>query len=395
MPTKQVSDNLTIASLDLARDKSSLITAAVAASNVGSLSGACLPFIVSATINGLGLSQSEAGFLAGSEVAAVGISTIFIAPMMKQLSRARLALWAGVLVVTLNILSCLAESFTSLLLLRVATGFAAGFTSAASKATVADANNPNRFFAYMLGFGAILIAILMQAIPFAIEAMEHRGLFLVMAATTLLSIPLFLWLPGAPTPNTNHGKQRTERIKLLPTTLLIAASAIIAIALSGVWAFTSQLGVTSGLSLKMVGTVLALTSLCGVLASFLAAAAGLRFGRILPLAIGLTGMGLGGFMTTVTGITGMVFSISLIIFTVGWYFHYPYVIGTAAELDRYGRLPPLTYGVFVLMMSVGPMISGVLVENYGFTAAGWLCLLGSATAILFLWPISRELRNKS
>lgn len=395
MPNQQASDILTTPTQDHAKDKSSLIAAAVAATNVGSLSGACLPFIVSATVNGLGLSQTEAGLLAGFEVAAVGISTMLIAPMMKHLSRAYLACWAGILAATLNILSCFTVEFIPLLLLRLASGVAAGFVSAASKATVADANNPNRFFAYMLGFGAILIAILMQAIPFAIEAMEHRGLFLVMALTTLVSIPLFLWLPSAPTLKLQKTHTEKEKIEIFPASLLMAASAIIAISLSGVWAFTSQLGVTSGLDLKIVGTVFAISSLCGVSASFLAATTGLRFGRMPPLIMGLTAMGLGGFLVTVHGISGFMFSTALIIFTIGWYFHYPYVIGAAAELDRYGRLPPLTYGVFVLMTSIGPMIGGLLVENFGFITLGWLCLLGATAATLLMYPITQRLQKQS
>lgn len=372
------------------RDPISLVVAAIASTAIGSLPVTTLPFIVGSMIQGFGISEAQAGFIVGLEVAAVGLTTIGVSPFIRKLSRMHLAMTAGVLMVFSNTMSMFVDQYVPLLLLRGLNGVAAGLMTAASKSALAEAQHPERFFSWMLAMGAVIVALLLQILPFAMAWGQHQGVFLVFIVTIVLFLPMCRGLPGIPA-----GAFKTEHASVTHgdrflAALVIGAAIITSVAVGGVWAFTERIGIAIGLQGEAVGTILALSSLASVLTAFVAAYIGMTYGRRWPLAIGLASLGIGGYFVTVAS-GGLEFAVANLLFWCGWYLHFPYIMGAAASLDRFGRLPALTYGVFISTLSIGPIVGGILFGILGFVAVGWLCLLASFAAFICMWPICLRL----
>ena len=377
------------------RDPVRLIIAAIAASGVGSLSVGTLPFIVGSTIDGLGLSNAQAGFLAMVETGAVGTTALLIGTRMKSLSRARLAIVAALVIALTNSVSAFAPGYGVLLVLRALTGIGSGLAVAASKATVADARNPDRFFALMLAIGGIGMAVLLQILPFASDALQHKGVFLTLAATALIALPLFFWLPGAPVDRVVAPGESAEagRIPLVPATFVLAAIALDGVGGGAIWGFSERIGLETGLPIARVGFILAIMSLCGVAASFGAAALGGRVGRMRPLIVGLIAQAAGGVCMAVV-LTPTGFAMGQFLYMVGWYFHFPYIVAAAALLDPYGRLVAASYGLFMLSAAIGPAAGGLLITAVDYSPLAWMILVGSLMAILLMVPVGRALRTE-
>ena len=93
-----------------------------------------------------------------------------------------------------------------------------------------------------------------------------------------------------------------------------------------------------------------------------------------------------GYVTTPTAYVGLV---------LGWsgcfFFALPYLMGTAAALDREGRWTAAGAGVLIIGIALGPAIAGVLVARFGFPALSWLVAGSCAAGLALVLPVTLEL----
>jgi len=121
-----------------------------------------------------------------------------------------------------------------------------------------------------------------------------------------------------------------------------------------------------------------------------AIAARLRLSWSLTLAV-LTCAGACAALTTVS--TGWAFASALILFNSSWFICYPLLLGIAYSVDGSGgRLAVLSSAVWLLMMSLGSLATGVLAQALGgYRLVGPLgmvfCVISGAT----IWPLARRL----
>ena len=96
---------------------------------------------------------------------------------------------------------------------------------------------------------------------------------------------------------------------------------------SGLWAFSERLGVRSGLSTEAVGAVFGVSALLGLGVAALAAALGTRYGRLQPLALGIS-----AYLASGLVLIAVPREAPFIAANVAWgfafYFTLPYLLGT-------------------------------------------------------------------
>jgi MFS family permease len=137
-----------------------------------------------------------------------------------------------------------------------------------------------------------------------------------------------------------------------------------------VWPLSERIGNALQLGPATIGVILGTTSLVGALASMLAGKLGTRWGLTLPLLGAAWTSGLGGLVLTHAHGVG-VYVLGAIVKTIGLLFFLPYLMETAAELDRRGRVSAIAGGMIPLGAALGPFVAGTMVERWGFGAAGW------------------------
>ncbi len=160
-----------------------------------------------------------------------------------------------------------------------------------------------------------------------------------------------------------------------------------------VYVFAERIGKNIQLIPTDVGLVLSSGVFVGVVGTGVAASLSQRLNRRAALVVGLAGSALSCFLighatTLVSFVTGI---FAYWIFTM---FLYCFLLGTAAVLDRSGRLGTLGSGTERLGYAIGAWMGGLLAQHVSYTSTGTFgCAACVAGIVLGYPPLFRALRR--
>ena len=368
-----------------------LIAAVTAAWSFGQLSYYAQAQLLGPIMNGLGADEEAIGWLFSFENGALALAILSAAGPLGRLSRSRVALFGGAVLVVANILSAFATGYEMLVMSRVMAGIGAGFVGAAGTAAAASSLSPERVFAIVTVTWGVAASIAPAIFPFLTVPYGAPGGFLLMAGIGLLLMPLFGWLlPPREDPD--------EKPSLLTapnrTLALIAMFALVVyeIGQAGVYTFIAQIGDRSGLDEYQVGFTLSATGLAGLIGGVFAAWLGMRVGRNGPIMIGVAlnivaACGLALFEDTTS------YVILNWLWNAAYYFVVPYLMGALAAMDDLGRWVVASDGAWWLGDALAPGIAGTLVTQGGHTPLAGLSLVTGLTCIVVMMGVLNRLRR--
>ncbi len=347
------------------------------------------PFLVGGFVSLLGMSDSQAGLIAASNMLAVCISLALATYKGPQWPMHRIVVAALLLMASGNTASASAESFEGLMVVRFVAGIGEGLALACAAATVAHFSNPDRLFAWiMVGMSAYGMAGLI-VMPYIIDAVGIAGVFVGMAALPIVTLPLFRSLPD----HSQDTRSSTELPITPPILLVLASLMIVYVAMNGVWAYYERIGVSISISSTDIGIALSAGLFASMVGALIAAAIADRFSRLLLLSTGVCLTGLSIVILYVAGDFGLyVASVTLLFGASG--FTVPYFLGQLADFDHTGRLPVAGYLTIFLGNFIGPALAAGLVTNGSYTPlmafSFALFALAVALVIVSLRPTKRD-----
>ncbi len=371
------------------RDPRTLLWAAAAATGVGLLGSNALPLLVGALIDGIGFDVRQAGLLGSVEISAMALASLLLAPRVGSISRRGVALVSAAIVAGAHLLSAFPEDFGSLVALRLVAGLGEGCIFATANAVIASSVDPDRLYARVTVVGALAAAGLFVALPYAIELWSQRGAFAALAGVALLCIPLLLLLPSS-APAGTHSEILGGGILRGPAIALLLSVFVLSVGEGAIWTFVERIGARVGLGVDAIGLVLAATTVAGVSGAALAIWLGTRFGRTLPLALGISAVGVASVALGYA--KGPVAYVAAeLVYNTAYLFVAPFLLGTAAAIDTQGRVAAATGGVVLLGAGLGPGIGGVLVAWGSFPPLAWFVVACCTMAILVILPLTLAL----
>jgi predicted MFS family arabinose efflux permease len=357
----------------------------VAAFTVAYTGENALPLLIGSLIDGFGLDAPGAGVLGSLELGGIAASSLLLAPLLDRTSRRRVAIRGALVACAGHALSALAGSYLAFALARLAAGLGEGAAIAAANSAAASARDPDRLFARATVLGGVIAAGFLVALPFALEPWGHPGGFGAILAISLLGLPFLSWLPAISDPGaTARG---------LPARKLLGFSALASIFLfsvaqAAIWAFSERIGIAVGLSRQEVGLALGATTVAGLAGGLLAALVGTCGGRMALLAAGL-GANVGStWMVAIAG-SSELYLAGLLAWSLAFYFALPYLLGTAAALDRRGRWTAAAAGVSAVGVAIGPVSAGLVVGDSSYAALGGFVIACGLGAALLILPAAR------
>ena len=348
-----------------------------------------LPLLVGAVIDGIGFDVRQAGLLGSVEIGAMALASLLLAPRVGSISRRGVALVSAASVAGAHLLSAFPEDFGSLVALRLVAGLGEGCIFATANAVIASSVDPDRLYARVTVVGALAAAGLFVALPHAIELWSQRGAFAALAGVALLCIPLLLLLPASP-PAGTRSEILGGGILRGPALALLTATFVLSVGEGAIWTFVERIGVRVGLGIDAIGLVLAATTVAGVSGAALAAWLGTRFGRTLPLLLGMSAVGVASVVLGYASVPAAYVAAELL-YNTAYLFVAPFLLGTAAAIDTQGRVAATTGGIVLLGAGLGPGIGGVLVAWGSFPPLAWFVVACCATAILVILPLTLAL----
>ncbi|MCP4004399.1 MAG: MFS transporter [bacterium] len=373
-----------------ASDPPGMLIGILAGAAIGFAAQGSLPILLGAVIDGLGISEAAAGLLASVEIGMVAAVSLLVAPRIHRLPRRRLAIAGAVIACVGQALSIRAMSFEALLFARLIAGIGEGAAFATANASIAGAVDPERVSARLALIGGAGAGVLLAVLPYLIEPFGYAGGFGVLLVVGLICLPLLRFLPDAPGGATRA--QHSRKTHMGYGVALMVGFFALALGGSAMWAFTERIGMHVGLSRDQIGGVLAVTMIFGLLGAGLASWLGTRRGRLGPLTLGLIGIALATLLLGASR-NASLYSGMLLLWTFTFLFAMPYLMGTAAELDKEGRWAAATIGFWSAGSAAGPASAGTLLLTASYPALGLLVSGCSLLALGLVLPVALKVRG--
>jgi len=347
-----------------------------------------MPLLLGAIASDFNASPIQLGTLGAVQLSCTAIGAILLSKLATIVNGRTLVLIAILFELLVNIASAMADSMTTITLLRAISGLSQGALLASAAAVAALSTNTERTFSFYnstLALFAVLGLLLGAQI---IELYGHGGGFLIIAVIDLIALffiykqfPHFLIQKKSITREIEPTSKAS--IKFRPMFALVLFGA----ALSGTQTFIERIGVWHGGSIGTIGQSLAAGWSLAIVAPFLVIPLIRKFGGVTALTgayIFFACVALALSLTTSLSF----YLIAAALFTPTALFIESLQFGILGSIDNTGKLAALGPAAISIGSGFGPIIAGSVVGIYGLKSIGVLACLFFLISIFALFPLA-------
>jgi len=365
------------------KERGRLGPAFATAIGIGYLPLLVLPWTFGALVTRAGYSESEAGWIATLEVAALAATSLLAARRATRPGRSKLAAAGTVLAILANIIAIIVAPASPLFLAaRLCSGAGLGVAVAVGNATAAGSPNPTRAFAALWFLMALWQLLVFNVTPWVIERSGLAGAYGLIAGACLLLLPLILCTPD-PTIAVSDVQASEPKGGVRGPLAIVILTAFLTFWLRDglVFSMSERLAAHVGIDGQRLGVILGVASVLGLLGPALATR--LRPGTPSPYLL------VGAFLVTLVvtavmafGISPMAFSVATLLLPGTGLFSASLLSGLAAEIDSTGRLVAIGAGISFISEAIGPAIGGMLIHSGGRSALAVAVITVGLTSLL-------------
>ena len=367
------------------------IGAATAAAHIGNN---FTTFLIGGLIDRYGFTPVQMGVWSMTETLSYAVAMFIAAPRAAALSPRILMGAAGLLVVTAQFLSATTGLFTVLLPGRIVTGFGYGLANVALNLAAGRTSHPARTLSAGIALQTALYTLVNLTLPLIGVRFGVAGMFVALAILSACLCAAAPCLPDGPASTAPDAARIRHPRRISPAGWrMLAAMALFTFGSLAIWPFMERTAHAIGLSAFYYGCCQSIATLgCAVGNIVLATRAGHDRGSG-PVLSSLVICAVScAALTTVS--RGIAFALALVIFNVSWFFAYPLMLGTAFAVEPDGRLAVLCSGVWLLMMSLGSVTTGLIAWTMGgYGAVGPAGMVVCLAAAFILRPLVRKLAS--
>jgi len=352
-----------------------------------------MPFQIGVFIEFLGLTPSQAGLIATLETSALALGVVLVSFRMIPLTMLQAAMVGAVLIIAGNLVSALMSGQSELTAARCLTGLGYGIANATASRLIATCFAVPESAAGKMYAVTYIIATLMYY--FFPPIIANGGSYIFFCGLTLLVVaicPVLLYLPRN-TDDKAAGVKATSTRALffrLPVISFFLIEILLMLGLGAIWAFTERFAVNIDLSAERIGLYFALSSGTQFLGACLAAYLGVRFGRTKPLTLSLIPWAIFA-MVLATAVSESAFAVGILGYQFILAFYIPYMLGVGAAFDKGGNIAAAVIGVQIFSFGAGSYAGGLVADNYGIAAIGWLAIVCCGISMILFPKITRPL----
>lgn len=342
-------------------NSSSSLFAAIYLAVIGASVFIVQPGFVQGLVEQFNFSEQQAGYIASAEMWGIALTTVVLALGGHNYSWHRILKVSLILFAVGNLASLLSSELMLFSALRFITGLGAGGLIALSFTIIGLTSLPDRNFGYLIMGVLTYGALGLWAMPLAFDLVGIEGIIVFFALFGASGWPVVTWLPDS---GHEHLQVEEDAIDLSQAYRIIAILAMFTyfFAQGVMWAYLFLIGLNGGVSEQGVANGLMLSQFLGIAGAFVAAMAGHRYGRIIPLAIGILGgaVVLGALFGE---FTALLYAVTVCVYNFAWNMTHPFLLGAMASFDQHGRVVFYAVAAQMLGLAVGPAFAASLIED--------------------------------
>jgi predicted MFS family arabinose efflux permease len=350
------------------------------------------PLIVGALIDDYHFTPPEAGFVAGIEMAGIGIAAFIVAAFGGAWNRRRVIIIGATLGILGSVAPVLSDVYIPILLSRFMAGIGCGLIASIALAVIGTTRDPDRTFGLYYMTTYLGSALMVPSGMWMMARFHVGGAYIQLALLLAIVFVTVHRIPAAFTGLRQDGKKHVlPPFPMMAGALSLGISLLFWIGLGGVWAFVERLGVKTGLDHMAIGGVLTLYPLASFAGALTASLLHTRFGRTpllaASIALAMAGVAMVGWASGL-----LVFTLGVLIFSYIWSLFLAYMGGAMAVLDPAGRIVAMSVTSQTIGMAVGPAVAGILAGLFGYEAIAVMGLICFALAFALLPALVLKIR---
>lgn len=315
------------------------------------------PGFVQGLVEQLGLTEQQAGYIASAEMLGLAITTVLLSFVSSRVTWRKFITVCLFICILGNLASLGQDGFNELRVIRFITGLGSGGVISLTFTMMGLTERSDRNFGYIIVWVLTYGAIGLLLMPQAYAMVGMNGLLVFFAAFCALGLVFVRQLPDSGE-HVDIGEASAPYSNSLKGSTL-AAILSYNIGIGIVWAYLFLVGLEAGMPEQSVANALTVSQFLGIAGALLAVVFEVRFGRLLPLAIGIIG-GAASVYYLVGGIGSADFWIGVCGFNFLWNLSMPYMLATLADYDHRGHI--VVHGVSMQFIgyAAGPYIAAQL-----------------------------------
>tara|TARA_B100000963_G_C22637537_1_gene678424 strand:+ start:6089 stop:7231 length:1143 start_codon:yes stop_codon:yes gene_type:complete len=337
---------------------------------------------LSAFVDGLNIGRDQAGYIVSANKYGAAFGALIATFVVKRIEWRKTIFNLFLLMIVVDFISSLITSPSSLIYIRFLHGTIGGLSVGIGLSIIARTLNPDKIFGMLLvvqySFGSLGI----WAVPRLVESFGHIAVFGVLVSFTIMTIAILPFVPDVK----KISSQSKFKFKLNLNYLLIFALIGLFLFQSsnmGVADYAFELGKDIGLINSQISNILTLANIISILGGVLVYLIGTKFGRTIPLIIGITIASLFTFMLHFSNNVNIYFLANTMT-GIAWAFVIPYILGLCATFDSHGQMAALAGFISKIGLASGPLVGSLLIIDYGFNLIINIATISLIFSLVFL-----------
>jgi predicted MFS family arabinose efflux permease len=343
--------------------------------------------LVSGLVVGLHFSVRDAGLVVSANVYGAAFGALVAALAIKRLPWRVTAIVVLIGLATIDLASIAIVQPVPLTVIRCVHGILGGILVGVAFAVIARTRHPDRNFGMLLVVAAAMGSLGVGILPRMVPIFGAPVLFIALAGFSMLTLLMVPFLGDYPVPRGDAATGLTRAMLsagrvTLPLALSLGAVFLFQSGNMALGAYILELGRAYGLDVAFCSTALAIAGWIGACSALFVVKFGIRWGRVLPLAIGLTITVIGNAAYHWSE-SAVVYAAADIVTAITWFVVIPYLLGLCAAVDRTGRGAALAGFASKMGLATGPLVGSLVLDGVHYRLLINLSVVVLATAAFF------------
>ena len=323
---------------------------------------------LSAFVDGLGVERDVAGFIVSANKYGAAFGALIATFLVKRLDWRKTVKLLFLCLIVFDLISTQISNPQTLILLRFIHGSIGGLSVGFGLSIIARTYNPDKIFGMLLvvqySFGSLGIF----AVPRLVDAYGYGAVFGTLISFTLMTLIILPYIPNVKSPLDKNSTNKNLFKIPLNSMLILALCALFLFQASnmGVADYAFELGKDIGLENSKISNILTIANLISISGGLLVYVLGTKYGRTIPLIIGISTASIFTFLLHYSENVSIYFLANTIT-GIAWGFTIPYLLGLCATFDLHGQMAALAGFISKMGLASGPLVGSLFIMTKGFS----------------------------
>ena len=349
---------------------------------------------LSAFVDGLGVERDVAGFIVSANKYGAAFGALIATFIVKRVEWRKVIRLLFIALIIFDLISTQFSNPQTLIILRFIHGTIGGLSVGIGLSIIARTYNPDKIFGMLLvvqySFGSLGIWL----VPRLVDNFGYGAAFGTLITFTLMTLLILPFVPNVESPsesdNTNVGLFQVPITMML--FFVLCALFLFQAANMGVADYAFELGKDIGLTNNEISNILTLANIISISGGVLVYIIGTRFGRTIPLIIGISVASIFTYLLHYSDNINIYFIANT--FTgIAWGFTIPYLLGLCATFDLHGQMAALAGFVSKMGLASGPLVGSLFIISNGFSYIINLATIALLIALILSVYVSKNHEN--